>query len=131
MADARPERSLGELFAELSRETGTLIRQEVALARVELTQKATVAGQRLGRVVVGGALAYAGLLVVLAAIVLILVRVGLPAWAASLIVGVLVIAIGGLMARTALAALGQGDLAPTETIRSMKENAEWAKHPTK
>ena len=43
----------------------------------------------------------------------------------------LVVAIGGLMAKAALAALGQGDLAPTETIRTMKENAEWAKHPTK
>ncbi|MBV9280670.1 MAG: phage holin family protein, partial [Chloroflexi bacterium] len=38
---AREDRSLGELFAELSRETTTLVRQEVELAKTEMTQKAT------------------------------------------------------------------------------------------
>jgi hypothetical protein len=36
----RVERSLGELFQELSQDTSTLIRQEVALARAEITERA-------------------------------------------------------------------------------------------
>ena len=53
---ARPEeRSIGELFAELSRETGTLVRKELELATTEMTAKARIAGAHLGTVAVGGA----------------------------------------------------------------------------
>ena len=41
----KEERSLGDLFSELASETSTLVRQEVALAQTELTQKATVVGK--------------------------------------------------------------------------------------
>jgi hypothetical protein len=51
----KDERSLGDLFSELAAETGTLVRQEVALAQVELTEKATVVGKNVGYLAVGGA----------------------------------------------------------------------------
>jgi hypothetical protein len=47
------------LFAELAGETSTLVRQEVALATTELTQKATRAAKQIGFLVVGGLIAYA------------------------------------------------------------------------
>src|SRR5687768_18241818 len=68
----KEERSLGDLFSELMSETSTLVRQEVALAQVEMTNKATKAGKNIGYLVVGGAVGYAALLVVLAAVVMIL-----------------------------------------------------------
>jgi hypothetical protein len=64
------ECSLGDLFAELSRETGILIRKEVELATTEMSGKLKVAGTQAGIVAAGGALAHAGLLVLLAAIVI-------------------------------------------------------------
>ena len=53
---AKEDRSLGELFAELANETGTLVRQEVALAQAEVVHKATKVGKNVGSLVVGDAL---------------------------------------------------------------------------
>ena len=70
MARSQDERSLGELFAELSRETGVLVRKEVELATTEMTAKARTAAAHVGTIAAGGALAHAGLLVLLAACVI-------------------------------------------------------------
>ena len=43
MQQTRDDRSLGELFAELSRQTSTLVRQEMTLAKTEMSQKASQA----------------------------------------------------------------------------------------
>ena len=120
------EPTLGELFGELSRETTTLIRQEVDLAKVELTQKATDAGKNVGFIAAGGAVAYAGLLVLLAAVVIGLSRF-IPLWASALIVGVIVVAIGYVLAQKGLSALKNLNPAPRQTIRSFQETATWAK----
>jgi len=54
MAQLRDERSLGDLFSDLSRETTTLVRQEVQLAQSELTQSATEVARGIGMLVAGG-----------------------------------------------------------------------------
>ena len=46
MQGPRDDRSLGELFSELAQETSTLVRQEVNLAKTEMTQKASRAGKQ-------------------------------------------------------------------------------------
>jgi hypothetical protein len=63
----RDDRTLGELFAELAQETTTLVRHEVNLAKVEMSEKASRAGKHVGFLAAGGAVAYAGLLAILAA----------------------------------------------------------------
>lgn len=68
----KQDHSIGELFAQLGRETSTLVRQEVALAKVELTEKASRAGKDVGRLAVGGAVGYAALLASLAALIILL-----------------------------------------------------------
>jgi hypothetical protein len=65
MEHQRDDRSLGELFQELSRETSLLIRQEVALAKTEMTEKAQQLGKDAGFLGAGGAIAYAGFIVIL------------------------------------------------------------------
>ena len=70
MADKLDNRSIGDLLAELSRETSQLVRKEVELATTEMTAKARKAGGQVGVAAAGGALAHAGLLVFLAALVL-------------------------------------------------------------
>jgi hypothetical protein len=122
----REERSLGDLFSELAEETSTLVRQEVALAQTELTEKATRVGKNVGFLVVGGAIGYAALLAILAAIVIGL-AVFIPAWLAALIVGVGVGAAAYMIISPALEALKKTDLTPRETVRSLKEDAQWLK----
>jgi len=125
------ERSLGDLFAELSRETTTLVRQEVSLAKTELTQKATRAGKDVGFLVVGGAVAYAGLLAFVAACVLALHLIVDLWWLAAAIIAVVVIAIGYFLVRQGLDRLRTADLAPTQTVESLKQDAIWAKEQAK
>ena len=126
MERPREERSLGELFAELSKETSALVRHEVELARTEMTQKATSVGKDVGSLAVGGAVLYAGLLAIIAAVVLLL-SVWIPSWLAALIVGLIIAGVGYMLVQRGLGALKQQDLAPRQTIDTLKEDTEWAK----
>jgi Putative Actinobacterial Holin-X, holin superfamily III len=131
MASTKDERSLGEMFAELSRETRTLVQQELQLAKTELTEKASKMGKGVGLLVGGGLIAYGGLLAIIAAMVLLLIAIGLPPWAAALVGGVLVAGIGYLLIRSGLAALKPQELTPRKTIDTLKENAQWLKAQVK
>ena len=123
----KEERSLGDLFSELATETSTLVRQEVALAQTELTQKATSVGKNVGFLVVGGAVGYAALLAILAAAIIGLAYF-VPAWAAALIVGVVVGIVAFLLISSALKALKETSLTPNQTVETLKEDAEWLKN---
>jgi predicted phage tail protein len=125
MTSRHDERSLGELFAELSRETGLLVRKEVELATTEMSSKARIAATHSAVVAAGGALAHAGLLVFLAAIVIGLAGLGMPAWLAALIVAVLTAAIGAVMMRAGITRLQRTSVAPTQTIETLKETSTW------
>jgi len=130
MERQRDERSLGELFAELARETSSLVRQEVALAKTEVTQKASLVGRDVGRIGVGGAIAYAGLLALIGAVILI-VGLFIPLWLSALIVGLVVAGIGYALIQQGISALKRAELTPRQTIETLKEDAEWAKEQTK
>ena len=127
MAQVRDERSLGDLFSDLSRETTTLVRQEVQLAKAELTQSATEAARGIGMLVAGGAVAYAGLFFLLLAIVFGLIEAGWDAWLSALVVGVVVVAIGAILVLRARESLKPANLTPRRTIETLKEDQEWAK----
>jgi xanthine/uracil permease len=127
MAQLRDERSLGDLFSDLSRETTTLVRQEVQLAKAELTQSATEAARGIGMLVAGGAVAYAGLLFLLLAIVFGLIEAGWDAWLSALVVGLVVVAIGAVLVLRARESLKPANLAPRRTVETLKEDQEWAK----
>lgn len=123
----KEERSLGDLLAELAGETGTLVRQEVALVGAELTEKATTAGRNIGFLAVGAAVAYAAVLALLAAIVLLLAQY-IPAWMSALAVAATVGAVAYFMILAALARLRKTDPVPRATIESLKEDATWLKN---
>ena len=114
------DRSLGDLFAELSRETTTLVRQEISLATTEMSQKASRAGKDVGFLAVGGAVVYAGVLAILAAIIIGLGQAGLPWWLSALIVGVVVAGAGYLLIRRGLDNLKHEDMAPRQTMDTLK-----------
>jgi len=124
----KQERSLGELFSELAGETGTLVRQEIALAQVELTHKATRVGTSVGSLAVGGAIGYAGFLAILAGIIIGLGDLIGHMWLSALIVGAVVAAVAYFMVSSALTKLKNTELTPTETVDSIKEDAKWLKN---
>ena len=123
----RDQRSLGTLFAELSTETSTLIRDEVALAKAEMSQKVAGIGMDVGRLVAGGAVAYAGLLALIAALILALGE-ALPMWLSALLVGIAVAAGGAVLVRSGLARLKERNPLPEQTIQTLKEDAAWLKN---
>jgi len=130
MHEAQPvqdERSLGELFGDLSREVSTLVREEAKLARTEITQKVSRVGKDVGMLAAGGAVAYAGLLAIVATIIILLAKAGLDWWASTLLVGVVVAGTGGFLVQKGLQALKQEDLAPRQTVETIKEDAQWAR----
>jgi hypothetical protein len=131
MREQQDNRSLGELFSDLARETGTLVRQEVELAKTEMTQKATRVGKDVGFLAAGGAVAYAGFLSILAAIAIGLGQLGVPWWLATLLVGVVVAAVGAVLVQRGLNALRQENLAPQRTVTTIKEDVEWVKAQAK
>ena len=126
----RDERSLGALFSELAQETTTLVRQEVQLAKTEMSQKATRVGKDVGFLAAGGAVAYAGFLAVLAGIIVLLGQV-IPMWLSALLIGLVVAGVGYFLVRRGLDALKQEDLAPRQTIETLKEDGQWAKDQTR
>ncbi|HEV8159319.1 MAG TPA: phage holin family protein [Pyrinomonadaceae bacterium] len=133
----KEERSLGDLFSELATETSTLVRQEVALAQTELTQKATSVGKNVGFLVVGGAVGYTALFVILAAVVIGLTQlisylsgwqIITSAWIAAAVVGLIVGIVAYVLITNALAKLKNTELIPNQTVETLKEDAEWLKN---
>jgi membrane protein len=131
MESTREERTLGEMFAELSRDTRTLLQQEITLAKTELREKAAAAGKSAGLIAAGGLVAYGGLLGIVAAVVLALIELGLPAWAGALVGGIVVAATGYFLVRSGLGRLSTQELKPRETIETLKEDAQWLRTQAK
>lgn len=128
--DGKDDRSLGELFSELAQETSTLVRQEVDLAKTEMSQKASRVGKDVGFLAAGGAVAYAGLLAILAGVIVLLGQV-IPMWLSALLVGLVVVAVGYFLVKKGLDALKREDMAPRQTIETLKEDQQWIKDQTK
>ena len=130
MTTARDDRSLGELFAELSEKTSTLVQKEIELARHEVTRSATEMARKSVMIGVGGAVAYAGFIVLLIGAAWLLVTIGLPTWIAFVIAGGIALAVGGFLAMRAAQALKTVSVVPEKTVETIKQDVEWAKEQT-
>jgi hypothetical protein len=126
--DANDNRSLGELLSELVREITTLVREEATLAKAEIGQKLARIGKHVGLVAAGGTVAYAGILAILAAMIILLAQAGMDLWASALLVGIVVAGIGGFLVWKGLDSLRREDLAPRQTLETLKEDTQWAKN---
>ena len=127
---ALDNKPLGDLFSDLASQMSELVRKEVELAKVEVGQKAKFVGKNVAYLVVGGAIAYAALLTILAAIVMLLDNV-MPSWGAALLVGIVVAVVGWLLVSKARAALQTTDVTPQQTVETLKEDAAWVKQQIK
>jgi hypothetical protein len=122
------ERSLGELFGELSQDMGLLVRQEAQLAKTEMQTKLTKVTGDLVSLAAGGVVALVGGLAITAAIILLLIDpIGVKPWLAALIVGVVLGLIGWMMLQRGLKDLKRTDPTPRRTVETIKEDIQWAK----
>lgn len=124
MQGTMEDRSLGELFGLLADQTKTLVNHEVALAKAEAAEKAKTAGKGIAFLAAGGFVAYAGLLAVIAGIIL-LVGQWVPMWVSALIIGIIVALIGYLLVQKGRNDLKAENLKPQQTAASLRDNKEW------
>jgi uncharacterized membrane protein YqjE len=127
---SRPEpRSLGSLIGDLAQETTGLVRKEVELAKVEMSEKIDRLTAAAGSMAAGGAVLYAGFLVFLvfavAGLDVILDRWYPSQWLAPLIVSAVVLAIGYFMLRTGRKRFAKDALMPRRTLRSLQRDARF------
>jgi uncharacterized membrane protein YqjE len=121
---AETERALGPIVRDILNGLSGLMRSELRLARAEATHAATVAGRHAGLATAGAVIAWLGAHALVAFLI-----VGLGAlldnyWLSALIITVLLLGIGGLMARAGLARLKSVDKTLREATRSMKEDQQ-------
>lgn len=123
MQPPKEERSLMELFTDLTQSTADLVRQEVALAKAEASEKVSQVGNAVASLAVGGLLAFAGLLILLQALVVWLAEF-MPGWLASLIVGGVVALIGLGLLLAGRSALRAQSLAPRRIAESLRRDRD-------
>ena len=124
--DKRDE-STGQLVKDLSREVSQLVREEIALAKAEMTQKGKQAGIGAGLLsgaavfalsVVGGSMAF----------LILLLDVVMPSWLAALLVTLVYAAVAAVLALVGKKRISEAaPPAPEQTIESVKEDVQWAK----
>lgn len=125
--EAVHDRSTGELVRDLSRDTSLLVRQEIALAKAEMAEKAEKAGVGLG-MLAGAAVAALLMLGTLTAFLVLALDGAMPAWTAALVVTLCWAVVAGVLALLGRQALREmGSPMPEQTMESVKEDIEWLK----
>ncbi|MFH8974050.1 phage holin family protein [Streptomyces sp. NPDC017890] len=124
------DRSVGQLMSGVTADLQTLFRQEIELAKAEIKEEGTRAGKAAG--MYGGA-GFAGYMVVLflsLAAVLGLANVMDGGWAALIVTAVWAV-VAAVLYMKGRAGMRTVSPKPERTVETMKENAEWARHPTR
>lgn len=137
-APVQDSRSIGDLVKELAAEGRTLVRDEIALAKTEFSEKAGVFQRNLVSIAIGAALLLAAVLLVVEAVnrgltVLLEGWVGLETavWLAPLVLALLIGTIGWSMLRKGAAAIRREGVKPHQTVESLKEDKRWAERKVK
>jgi membrane protein len=121
------DKPLGELVQDLSRQTSTLIRQEMRLAQAELTEKGRHAGKGAGMFGGAGVVALYGVGALVAAAVLGLATV-LEPWIAAAVIGVGLLLVAGILALTGKKELDEaGPPKPEQAIESVQRDIDTVK----
>jgi hypothetical protein len=127
MPELRQERSIGELFGQLTQDMTLLFRQEIQLARTEMSDKVSHLTTNLVSVLAGGFVAYLGGLALVACVILALRDLANISLAVSaLIVGAVLAVIGWVMLQRGLKEMKRVDLSPRRTVETLKDDVRIA-----
>ena len=121
--------TVGALLRDLADGSAQLVRQEIRLARIEVTELLRGLGTGTAQVAVGGVMMLLGVMALLTGVILLIGDEWLRDryWLAALIVTVLLSAVAAWMARRGTTLLSPSRLAPDQTVRTLKEDKEWLK----
>jgi predicted lipid-binding transport protein (Tim44 family) len=126
--DPSREKGLTDLLKDLARETTTLFRQEVELAKAEIAQKAKQAGAGAG-MFGGAAVLGLGAFGALTAMLILALAIVMPATVAALIVMVVYAAIAAFLAMQGRQRMREAaPPMPEQTVETVKEDVEWLKN---
>jgi hypothetical protein len=123
-------RSLGTLISELAHDTTTLVQQEVALAKAEMSEKASQLGRGISTLAIGGVILLAGLLALIDFAIYGLAELlppELSPWLGALIVGVILSVIGYVMLQSGRKEVRTTTLTPERTATSLQRDKEMVK----
>ena len=123
-------RTVTQLFSDLWRQTTALLRDEAELAKAEISEKVTQVGSGVTSVAAGGAIAFAGFLLLLFAASNALAQVlspDLAPWLAPLIVGAVVLVVGLIALAKGRKNLKSTNLKPERSVHSLDRDRELAK----
>jgi len=120
------DQSTLQLVRSIATDTGTLVRKEVELAKQEILEAIMARVKAVGAFGAAGVFGFLGMLCGLGAAVAGLSLVVAP-WLAALIVMGSLFALAGLAAMLGLFRVKRPSMAPTETVRTVKEDVEWAR----
>jgi len=124
METSTRETSTRDLVQDLSRQTSTLIRQEMRLAQAELTEKGRHAGKGAGMFGGAGLVALYGVGALVAAAILGLATV-LEPWIAAAAIGAGLLLVAGILALTGKKELNEaGPPKPEQMIESVQQDVE-------
>lgn len=128
-ADDVKGRSIPQLFRDFTSESSNLLRDELALAKAEMSEKISEVGDGISSLGAGALVLFAGFLVLLDAVVLLLMKVISPdnAWLSPLIVGGVVAIIGAIMLANGRSRMKARNLKPRETLAEVKRDGKLLK----
>ena len=131
MTDPRLNAPLRELLKGISTDVQLLASQTLTLARLDISTAASKLAWSAAGLLAGVFVTVAGAAVLVSALVLILIALGLPAWAASTLVGMTLMGAGAIAARYFVGAIRSAELGMKETRESLLETIEWLKLQTR
>jgi len=126
--------NIADLLRTLRDEITTLVREEIALARTEISEKSAVLARNLAYLAIGGLIAVSALMLMLIGVSIMVgeglsgrgINTGTAASLGFLIVAIIVGVVAASMVTKALKMLSTSTLKPNRTVRSLHEDKEWA-----
>ena len=130
--------SLGTLFKELSDDSTRLLRQEIELAKAEMSEKLDVYRANMTKLVIGGALLVAALFGVLitvnhglTALLDQFMDLGIAYWLSPLIITVIIGLVGKSMLGSATANMREEGVVPRKTVATLRNEKNWIEEKVK
>jgi MFS family permease len=127
MSDNNTNKSAGDLLSDALTNVSSMVRNEVDLARAEVSENVSRAGVAIGLIAGAAIIALVALNVLAAALVAALTEAGLDAGWSALIIGVVLAVIAFVLIGKGVNDLKLSSLAPTRTVKNVKRDAEVVK----
>lgn len=118
---------IGDLLKQFGQDAGTLVKQEIALAKLELRESLQTFTRDAGKLGAAAGLALFGAMALLAFLIIGLGDLIDNYWLSALIVAVVLLGVAAVMGRGALDHMKRSSLAPQETVQTLRDDQRWAK----